>query len=526
MSVENTPTENMNKRVSDAEGFWDISSLVPERARRSPRVQNTDTTTVIVDIGGEPTRAGEAIPERRDAPKESEEKPTVEYDGDGALCRVKISPWPTKFTFYSRFAAQAAALWRKKHAKCDAVGFFSYMPQYEQMTTAQLKYYLYWRDLVRHGEYPPVDCSYVLLYLYEIINLPKLIPAPVGAKLIALVWAAYRGAYPYLDKYAGEWLCDYCMIYRTPVPTEIVSPFLSDAAPKLAFPEYLSKDGGADFDLVKAVSSYDYKKSKYYAACKAEFDEHIPAAAKAGCDALFEGGIYGSVPPVRITRDSFSGAVAHCDVKFRMEIMYRSPSRSRAVRDAVTAIIKLCENNIRMEKGIKSRFLKISLPDGAARAVNAYFDAVYPERSRRKKRDPDSEEYMKLYEPTDVGSADIARAMKIENDAWQTAIELDGGNIVYEDEAPTAAPSAPIETDDGFSDFVSSLDAELFALLKAALDGKFTAACAAMRISPAEAERRINELSFDLIGDAVISGGVVIEDYRDDITSRIDMNGG
>ena len=52
------------------------------------------------------------------------------------------------------------------------------------------------------------------------------------------------------------------------------------------------------------------------------------------------------------------------------------------------------------------------------------------------------------------------------------------------------------------------------------------AACAAQSIAPAEAERRINELSFDAVGDAVIEGGEVIPDYDDDIRSAINMNGG
>jgi len=516
------------RHIAEADKFWDISSLVPERKKSVPRTQNADTTTVLVDVDGAPAPTGEAIPLRKAAPTKTDDRRDIEYETDGAVCRVVISPWPTSYTFYSRFAAQAAALWRKKHAKCDAVSFFSYMPQYEQMTAAQLKYYLYWRDLVRHGEYPPVDCSYVLLYLYEIINLPKLIPAPVGAKLIALVWAAYRGAYPYLDKYAGEWLCDYCMIYNTPVPADIVAPFLSDAAPKLAFPEYLSKDGGAAFCLVSSASTYDYRKSKYYEAFKDDFDKHIPAAAKAGCDALFEGGIYDSVPPMRVLRDSFSGAVVCCESKYKIAIMYRSPLKSRAVRDAVTSVMKLCENNVRAEKGIKSRFLKITLPSGAVSAVNAYFDAVYPNRNQKKKKDAESEEYMKLYEPSSVGTADIARAMKIESDAWQTAIELDGENIVFEDDAPTEEVFAP-DADcggDGFDSFVSSLDAGLFSLLKAALDGKFTAACAAQNIAPAEAERLINEQSFDAVGDAVISGGEMIPDYIDDVRSAINTIGG
>ena len=209
------------KHIAEADKFWDISSLVPERARTAPRDRKTDTTTAKIDLDGAPEKAGEPIPEKKPEKNSAAPRREIEYEGSGPVSRVRVTPWPTGYTFYSRFAAQAAALWRKKCAKCDPVNFFSYMPQYDQMTTAQLKYYLYWRDLVRHGEYPHVECSYVLLYLYEIINLPKLIPVHVGATLIALVWAAYRDAYPYLDKYAGEWLCDYCMIYDTPVPTEL-----------------------------------------------------------------------------------------------------------------------------------------------------------------------------------------------------------------------------------------------------------------------------------------------------------------
>lgn len=530
--VDGNGSSQTAKHIAEADKFWDISSLVPERTRPVPLRPNTDTTTVLIDVDGEKTPSGEAIPARKSLPNtKKDDRRDFEYDGDGAVSHVRVMPWPTSYTFYSRFAAQAAALWRKKHAKCDPVGFFSYMPQYEQMTAAQLKYYLYWRDLVRHGEYPPAECSYVLLYLYEIINLPKLIPAPMGAKQIALVWANYRGAYPYLDKYAGEWLSDYCMIYKTPVPTEIVAPFLPDAAPHLTFPEYMSKDGGTDFELIRYASTYDYKKSKYYEAFKADFDTHIPAAAKAGCDVMFDGGVYGKATPMRVLRDSFSGAVVCHEAKYKIEVMYRSPLRSRTVRDAVTSVIKACENNIRAEKGIKSRFSKIVLPDSAVRAVTAYFDAAYPNRNRKKNKDVETEDYMKLYEPSSLGKADIARAMKIESDAWQTAIDLDGDNIVYEDVSPaeiSAATEKPLGESyegDEFASFVLSLDADLYDLLKAAMNEDFASSCAAKKTAPAEAERRINEIAFDHIGDAVINGGRVITDYYSEIAGAMEMNG-
>ena len=139
---------------------------------------------------------------------------------------------------------------------------------------------------------------------------------------------------------------------------------------------------------------------------------------------------------------------------------------------------------------------------------------------------------MKLYEPRSVGKADIARAMQIENDAWQTAIDLDGENIVFEEVSSaeiSAATEKTVETahgDDEFSSFAASLDAGLFALLKAAASGRFASACAEKKIAPAEAERLINEISYDIVGDAVIDGGEVISDYADDIANAIKKNGG
>ena len=509
------------KRASDSD-FRNISSLVPEKKKTASKAPSTDTTTVMVEVGGSEIK-GQAIPKRA-AVVEEEKHAGIEYDGDGALCHVKISPWPTRFSFYSRFAEEAARLWRKKHVKCDAVSFFSYMPQYEQMTTAQLCYYLYWRDLVRHGEYPPVDCSYVLLYLYEIINLPDLIKPALGARLIAYVWGAYRKSYPYLDKYAGEWLCDYCLIRKTPVPTDITEKFLADAAAELSFPEILLGEKKPGVELLRSCSAYDFKKSKYYAEYRSEFDKHVMEAAKAGADALFDGDIYSKIQPVRFSRDSYSGAVACHKVKYKIEISYRSPSRSREVRDAATGIFKLCENNIRAAMGIKSRFSRIALPDNVAAAVNGYFDAVYPERYAKKKKTVETDEYLKYYEPENTGTADIARALMIESDSWQTAVELDGDIISAEDENAAEEILQNTQTEesgDEFSNLVLSLGDDLLTLLGAALERRFFEACASFGIDRTEAERRINEISFDTLGDAVMSGGEIIDDYRGDIAEKL-----
>ena len=452
----------------------------------------------------------------------------AEYDGEGALCHVKIMKWPTSYSFYAHFAEMAEKLWRKKAPRCDSVPFYSFMPQYDQMTTGQLMFYLYWRDRVRHGEYPHADYSYILLYLYEIMNLPDLISPATGASFIAHAWVEYRPTYPHLDKYAGEWLIDYCLIRKTPVPYDVIAPILPDAVKNLSLPELYVDMKNAGFEIMRSCSAYDHEKSKYYADNKDVFDEHIKKAARIGAAAYFGGDVCENIRPVRVSRSTFSWAVVRSGVKFQTEITYKPFLKDRSVREVMTVIIKYCENNVRAALGIKSRFSKLTLPENVAQAIDGYFDAVFPDRYAKKKKQSDDEEYMKFYEP-DASGADIDRAMQIERDAWQTAIELDAENIAFEEDdalLPIAEDAAEGGADgDCFSAFVSALPPEMRAILSSAADGTFGKTCASFGVPPTEAERIINEIAFDTTGDAVLSGGKMIDDYSDEIIEALSKNG-
>ena len=499
------------KYASQSDDFWDISELLPQK-KTSPK----------------PTREGRvAAPTtslRDEVCDESEKNITVrEYSGDGALRRVKISPWPTKFTFYSRFAAQAKKLWRKKVTYAEYADFFSYMPQYEYMTYPQLSFYLYFRDKARHGEYISANCGYVLLYLYEIINVTD-IPPKSGANLIAHIWGAYRKEYPYLDKYAGEWLCDYCLIYDIPIPYDIISPFLDEAAPNLSLPElYYPND--AAYKMMAAYSRYDIKKSKYYAENAEFFETHIKAAFEAGMEEYMRSDEYKNIEPAHVCRDSFSGAVACRDVKFKLEIWYRAMPHWRGAKDVVAGIFKLCENNVRAVLGIKARLKTDAVREDVSRAVNAYFDNLFPDRDKKKKKQEETEEYMKLYEPENSGVADISHALDIERDAWQTALELEGEDAYSEQDETEAenafAPSG--EYDGDVSSALRALSPKLLTVLRAAMENDIAAACAEVMMPVAEAERLINEAAYDAIGDALIENGKIIDDYRDEIKSSLGM---
>jgi hypothetical protein len=117
------------------------------------------------------------------------------------------------------------------------------MPQYDQMTLSQLSYYLYWRGEIRKGVYIKTDINYLFLYAYEIINLPDRIPPRKGAIELTRLWAAYREDFRYLDKYLGEWLCDYCLIHKVEPDWVTLDVFSGEVASKVSMPEFYLHSG-------------------------------------------------------------------------------------------------------------------------------------------------------------------------------------------------------------------------------------------------------------------------------------------
>ena len=117
------------------------------------------------------TRAALKMRAQQNEPKILE--PYLVYEPDSSIIkRVSVSKWQTRYNFYEKFASDAARLWNRTSGECDNVPFFSYIPQYNQLSYTQLKWYLCWREKVRNGVYPRCDYSYILLFIYEILNCP------------------------------------------------------------------------------------------------------------------------------------------------------------------------------------------------------------------------------------------------------------------------------------------------------------------------------------------------------------------
>lgn len=529
----------MAKTADKNDDFWTLSELIPKKTYI--KKSESDTSSVTVETGDkEGLGAPVPIVEKR-PPVQARE--SVSYSPRHSLIKeVTLEPWPANFSFYSKFHSEAVKLFSVDGKGCPPERFFAYTPQYEQLTQSQLDFYLYFRQLVRGGKYPSVDSSYIFLLLYEIINIPELIPAEEGVEMISGLWRAYRDAYPYLDKYIGEWLCDYCLIRRLPPPASVLD-FCGEAIEKLSFPEFYEdpQSDAFSFISVSRFSSCDYTKSRFYSDRKTEYDRHIPAAATLAVKAFFSGDIPdGFLALSHELRDSFPGAVAYVGVKYKIRITSLSLRKSREYHQLCSAVIKACENELRSAMGIKSRYSVQLLPEVCKGAIAAYFDKYYPDRRAKKKVITSDEDapYMRYYMPRQIGSADIGRAMRIEQSAWETAKLLETEAEEEPEAKAHSAPPSPLcgeearrsselpRAADGneYCDVLLALDVPIRQAIAAAACGEMKKYCKACSIMPEEAARLINEAAFDVTGDIIIDDDFnILCDYIEDIKAALDI---
>ncbi len=546
--------------------FWDIDSLIPQR-RPVPKSQRTDTVEITLESPGS-AASGRSVPipprsettvvhssshiaqeqavhgyvGRRD-PFADQPAAEYEYEPQSALLhRVEVFRWKGSYQYYEEFVKTAEKLQEVKGTPCENVKFFSYVPQYSQMTRAQLAWYLYFRDLVRAGCYPQTDYSYVLLLVYEIINLADRIPPAEGQELLWRLWENYRKDFPQLDNYLAEWICDYSLIHRLPPPRITDRSRLADMIRHCGLKEFYV-EGESTEGYVQALltfcSNHDYRKSKFYTEeSRALFESSVNAVMHDVVEGLSRNGRLFSaanMPDSMLTRDAYSGALCSYRRKRKLRISYCSFSRSHELRFLITDVLKHVENKLRAHLGIRSRLTVYSLPDNVRGMIDRRLEELLPRRAAVKKTEQtEPPEYERLY---DLPSAplDPAKAEEIERLSWGTTKKLveafEEESAEQEERAEEPAPMlspAPlrIEPTAEVAAEEQSLSSRLLRyaeFLRAAdrgdAEAQRSAADAMGRLADAVADE-INEIAADALGDVLLeedgSGGYcLIEDYRD-----------
>lgn len=264
----------------------------------------------------------------------------------------------------SRFLEDALDLVSATEEATPFVPFSKGFPTYSDMDRAQLKWYLYWRDRERKGEYLPTDLSAIHLYTYELINQVGVEDPMEGFQALRQLWLQYRRSFPSLDEVMVDWLADYLLVYNCPmdpllVYQEAFSLLGRLREPELAFSLHLERPWELwPLMAIELVLDYRLRWTEFWALGKRELLEYwVPRVFGEADRALREKdgrGILARFRPkelLRLTRYPFQGA------RFRGELILLEVAtvwpyaQHHPLRSFLTAVTQLAENALRRSCG-------------------------------------------------------------------------------------------------------------------------------------------------------------------------------
>ncbi len=530
---------NNKSKKQILDDFWDISALVPQK--RTVRPMSRSVETVEITDGGaalgqsEQSRLSEStlitrfIPPHTAQEVSTQRQATLSYMPENSLIhKVTLYKENSTYSFYSEFCDAAKKLWNAKAHECEYVDFFSYSPQYDQLTGEQLSYYLWWRENFRKGRYIKINLFYIMLYTFELINTADESNARYCRDMMLGIVKNYPDIIDCTKEKYIRWICDLGLIYRLDPPKDISADLLKSAG---VLKEYFVRildntpEGWAEV-LLQYCCSYDYKKSKFATSENLYlYDTHIPAAIAEVVKTLSaDGKILSGLTfdDCKICNMAFEGAVCSSKNRYTIEVEYCSFSRSHELRYLIGDVVKYAENKIRVHIGVKSKLTVYSLSNELREVIEQYFSTVLPAPRKNITKPEKRAEYEVLY---DVPSTklDLLNAERIEIDSWSVTRELTEAfddSPVYEQPAIQEVRQEKELTAQDI-DLMSALGeyAEAMCKLKQG-DVKMLKLLAEEKGKALEAiVDVINELAVDVIGDMIIEeiddGYAVIEDYCD-----------
>ncbi len=464
---------------------------------------------------------------------------------------VSVCRWPSRYSFYEKFRSDATFFYALSGKPCEPTPFFSYMPQYAQLNTMQRAWYLFWRDGVRRGEYLDTDESYLLLYIYEILNLPEKIHPEEGVRILFLLWKNYREKHRRVGVALLGWLIDYCLIHRLTLSAENSIEILSLERSPFALQEFLISalplpEDAAKLDpflpsplkqlpdiacLPLLCGGYSWQRSRFYTSETASFyDEHLPGSLRF---AMYRLAVQKLLPapllhPVekKIRRDSYNAALCAWDVKRRLEVDYLTYRGQQEACNLVSSMVKCAENMLRGRLGLKAR-LHYVLPELVQREIQTYFDRAFPRQPLPQKAMAPKEEWEALYEAvSDEFSIDTAQ--EIEQSSWKTTRQLVGESEDVEDSvqtetfSPSSSQNFQVQLKQPIED--NGRESVPLLALRALLCGESTSIqqlAAQAHLMTDTLVEQVNELAYQTYGDVALErhgeDWVIVEDYREEL---------
>ncbi len=441
------------------------------------------------------------------------------------LLSVSVTYKSSEGSFYRLFredARRCHAL-RGKAEEAPYTPFFSYVPQFSQLNAAQKAYYLYFRDELERGNPIRTDEAYLMLYVYELLNLTDVIAPQTVCDRLAYAWSAYREKLPRVDKYLAQWLLDLCLLYRLPPPSAQLSAILPFVLRASRVPEFYlgnvsNPSDGSVLALALSLSAYDYRAHKCGSENSELFDTHMTAGLRRVLPLLLEADGNGEKDEVRhLSFTVFAGSICAHNLRAEIELDYRPFGLSHAIGARVTAAVKYIENALRAHLGVRNRLRITELDGRVQRVLDAYIAEALPRKARASAPAPDDSPYRALYEASEQGIS-FSRADEIEQSSWDNA-RLLGAEEELEATAACEVQRTPEMAGNDAGEVLSPSAARY---LTALLERKENVTHEARLVEEinAYAERLLGDVL--LLPSARVFGAFeLIEDYREDAKSWI-----
>ncbi|MDE6030765.1 MAG: TerB N-terminal domain-containing protein, partial [Oscillospiraceae bacterium] len=450
-------------------------------------------------------------------------------------------------------------------------------PIYGALSNPQLRTYFTWRTDVRRGVYHETDRSYITLYCYELMNKIGVISAADALGRLLALWEGCREFAGWLDEIMPRWIKDfYAYNDLSEQYPDICSCFPVKSAGFSASVSELNVGNYSDkLDYLMENSSYKLGESVFF---NEQTKPLLNGAAEAALTALNKYFLERDISLFklicgRMKRDynwtPFVGAYVNLDRMDGFRQVRVSPVERYCVKRGEAAlelfepspyrgfigyILKSIESELRKRTGFHHKLtpnIKMVINDFRNRdklieavsapefeleiiiAVNAWCDknGIFPAKKQPKgteelppapvKVDIDVEKLSRIR----AESEEIAKKLIVEEPTHseETISEI-ADRISGEDfsekmaeysEQEEIAPQS--EAADGWDGLARSLSARHIAVLRELLRGSAERYCRENNILPETVYEEINTLSLDCVGDVVIEGGEIVQDYEEEI---------
>lgn len=533
-------------RMEELDDFWDIASLVPKKSVSPYRNTGADTSAKEISVADpvmeKKTTDSDSVIKRYVNPlhyeqkkirREAFESTESYYPENSLLHKVTLKKRKSEYQLYEEFLADAIRYKDADANECEFAPYYSYVPQYNQLSRAQLDYYLWWRKCFREGTLIKIDYSYILLYIFELINLGERQDVRLAQEQLSEIWNVYHSEYAALASKLATWICDFSLIHRLPAP-ENIRHSVGRRVPALKeFYLHMPKGDyeGCTRSLIKYATEYDYKTSKFAKEPNLEiFDKHIFGAMLVAVKLYSKDGALLSElssEDSKLIRNCYEGALCVSDQRFEIEVKYCSFSRSNELRYILGDIVKYSENKIRAYLGVKSKLSVYSVSGELQKAIDAYFETALFSKPKPSQKKEEKHEYDVLYDlPRTEFSLD--RARQIEEASWGVTKDLisafEAESLSPEPEPepiPEPIPEPVVESDTGDATLREALGEYLaFAEALKRRDGDACRRLAAEKSKMLDGVvDEINEIAVEIIGDVLIEEGddgfEILDCYRD-----------